>query len=163
MNHNQEHIALGSRPYRYTPAFKTAVITPETPFQEEGIYLAARNSREILVYTLNVQLPRRVGMGLGLELIELVGGREDGLGITVVPVWYRTPHAHQVLRNNRLGSCRLWHERRRADRTTQPETVDITAVSSRRRNCYVYLQTISVQSGRSRVSTLLCLKGKTKW
>lgn len=61
-----------------------AVVSPATPLQQEGIYLAARNSKELFVDRVKVQLPRRRGAGLGLELWELAGGREDGLGITIV-------------------------------------------------------------------------------
>ncbi|GAX20758.1 hypothetical protein FisN_7Hh069 [Fistulifera solaris] len=62
----------------------TAVLQPATPLQDEGIYLQAKNKREILVDTVKIKIPRREGKGLGLELLELAGGREDGLGITVV-------------------------------------------------------------------------------
>lgn len=62
----------------------TAVLLPSTPMQEEGVYLGAKNSRELFVDSIKVEVPRKVGAGLGLELLELAGGREDGLGITVV-------------------------------------------------------------------------------
>jgi len=45
--------------------------------------LGAKNAQELFVDTLQVSFPRRRG-GLGLELLELAGGREDGLGITVI-------------------------------------------------------------------------------
>lgn len=61
-----------------------AVIAPATPLREEGIYLEAKSKREIMVDTVKVQIPRKVGQGLGLELLELAGGREDGRGITIV-------------------------------------------------------------------------------
>lgn len=61
----------------------TAVIQPATPLQEEGIYLGAKNKKDIMVDTVKVEFPRGQG-GLGLELLELAGGREDGLGIVIV-------------------------------------------------------------------------------
>ncbi|CAB9520920.1 Ferredoxin [Seminavis robusta] len=45
--------------------------------------LAAQSARELYVDTIQVSFPRSAG-GLGLELVELAGGRDDGLGITVV-------------------------------------------------------------------------------
>ena len=62
----------------------TAVARPATPLQEAGIYLAAQSSQDLFVDTIAVQLPRVEGQGLGLELMELAGGRGDGIGITIV-------------------------------------------------------------------------------
>jgi 2Fe-2S iron-sulfur cluster binding domain len=62
----------------------TAVVVPATPLQEEGIYLQPRNRQEILADTIKVAFPRLPDCGLGLELTELAGGREDGIGITIV-------------------------------------------------------------------------------
>jgi ferredoxin len=49
---------------------------------EGGIFLGAKSKGEIFVDTVKIQFPR--GAGLGIELLELAGGRQDGLGITVV-------------------------------------------------------------------------------
>ena len=62
----------------------TAVVAAETPLQAEGIYLQARNKQEIMADTIKVAFPRVPGSGLGLELLELAGGRDDGIGITIV-------------------------------------------------------------------------------
>lgn len=62
----------------------TANMVPATPMQEEGIYLGAKNSREHLVDVVQVEFPRLQDMGLGIQLMELAGGREDSLGITIV-------------------------------------------------------------------------------
>jgi ferredoxin len=60
----------------------TASIVAATAMQDAGVYLGARNAKEIFVDTLKVVLPR--GKGLGIKLLELAGGgREDGLGITI--------------------------------------------------------------------------------
>jgi ferredoxin len=60
-----------------------AVITGETAMMNAGARLAAKSSKEIFVDTIHVKFPRQNG-GLGLELLEIAGGREDGLGIVVV-------------------------------------------------------------------------------
>lgn len=60
----------------------TAVLSAATPMLPEGIYLSARNKQEIMADTVKVSFAR--GSGLGLELVELAGGRADGVGITVV-------------------------------------------------------------------------------
>jgi len=62
----------------------TANVVAESSMIEAGIYLGAKNSKEILVDTITVGIPRRVGEGLGIQLVEIAGGREDGLGIVVV-------------------------------------------------------------------------------
>mmetsp|Transcript_14194 Transcript_14194/g.34206 ORF Transcript_14194/g.34206 Transcript_14194/m.34206 type:complete len:367 (-) Transcript_14194:97-1197(-) len=62
----------------------TAEVVPESSIREGGIFLGAKTPREIMVDTIKVQLTRQVGKGLGLELLEIAGGREDGLGIVVV-------------------------------------------------------------------------------
>ena len=62
----------------------TANVVPESDFLEAGIYLGAQNSKEHFVDLLKFTLPRRLNEGMGLELLELAGGREDGRGITIV-------------------------------------------------------------------------------
>ncbi len=60
----------------------TALLTPKSTMQEEGIYLNVKNKQELFVDTLQYTV-RREG-GLGLILTEIAGGREDGVGITIV-------------------------------------------------------------------------------
>ena len=63
----------------------TAVLSGETAMLTAGARLAAKSSKEIFVDTVQVTFPRRQrNAGLGLELLEIAGGREDGLGIVVV-------------------------------------------------------------------------------
>lgn len=62
----------------------TAEVVPASSLREGGIYLGAKNGREIMVDTVQVELTRIPGQGLGLELLEIAGGRDDGLGITVI-------------------------------------------------------------------------------
>lgn len=59
----------------------TAVVQVETSMQEEGIYLKARG-KELFVDTLKYSIKREGG--LGLLLTEIAGGREDGVGITII-------------------------------------------------------------------------------
>ena len=61
-----------------------AEIVPESSLREEGVYLGAKSSKEIMVDTFKIEFPRIIGQGLGIELLELAGGRSDGLGITVI-------------------------------------------------------------------------------
>jgi len=61
----------------------TAELSPATPLQQEGVYLGAKDKKRLLVDTLKVEVARVPGKGLGLELLELAGGR-NGVGITVV-------------------------------------------------------------------------------
>ena len=62
----------------------TAEVVPESSLREAGVYLNAKSRKEIRADNIKVELKRRLGQGLGLELLEIAGGREDGLGITVI-------------------------------------------------------------------------------
>lgn len=59
----------------------TAVLRPATYLQEEGVFLEA-TSKSLMADTLTIAFPRQAS--LGLELLELAGGRQDGRGITIV-------------------------------------------------------------------------------
>jgi len=61
----------------------TANVVQKTTDKEGGIFLGAKSDRKNFVDTVQVEFPRQEG-GLGIELVELAGGREDGVGITVV-------------------------------------------------------------------------------
>lgn len=60
----------------------TANVLPKTLLQEEGIYLGVKDKKNLFVDTLTFVVSRNGG--LGLELLEIAGGREDGVGITIV-------------------------------------------------------------------------------
>eukprot|EP00521_Asterionellopsis_glacialis_P015349 CAMPEP_0195300376 /NCGR_PEP_ID=MMETSP0707-20130614/27297_1 /TAXON_ID=33640 /ORGANISM="Asterionellopsis glacialis, Strain CCMP134" /LENGTH=339 /DNA_ID=CAMNT_0040363051 /DNA_START=32 /DNA_END=1051 /DNA_ORIENTATION=- len=62
----------------------TANLQAASSLQEEGAFLGAKSSKDIFVDTVKIEVPRIQGAGLGIELLEIAGGREDGLGITVV-------------------------------------------------------------------------------
>jgi ferredoxin len=60
-----------------------ANMVQKTNEQQTFCALSSRSSQNF-VDTFQVSFPRINGQGLGLGLVELAGGREDGLGITVV-------------------------------------------------------------------------------
>ena len=60
----------------------TANFVQKVGESENGLFLRAKND-DIFVDTVVVTFPRKTD-GLGIELTELAGGRDDGLGITVV-------------------------------------------------------------------------------
>lgn len=61
-----------------------AAFVEKSPERDEGVYLGANTPGEIYVDTITATFPRNPQGGLGIELAELAGGRDDGLGITVV-------------------------------------------------------------------------------
>lgn len=62
----------------------TAQFVQKQGEKEQMVVLGAKSDQEIFVDTVVVSFPRLSGSGLGLKLAELAGGRDDGLGITVV-------------------------------------------------------------------------------
>jgi ferredoxin len=62
----------------------TANLKAASALEESGAYLGARSSKDIFVDSVQVSFPRLPDSGLGILLQEIAGGREDGLGITVV-------------------------------------------------------------------------------
>jgi ferredoxin len=61
-----------------------ANVSPQNAFSEAGVYLGAKSPKEIMVDTVKIVFPRKPDTGLGILLEEIAGGREDGLGITIV-------------------------------------------------------------------------------
>uniref|UniRef100_A0A7S2S7F1 PDZ domain-containing protein n=1 Tax=Eucampia antarctica TaxID=49252 RepID=A0A7S2S7F1_9STRA len=62
-----------------------AVLQAESSMQAEGIFLSVHNAKkDLFVDTLSFDIDRSNGGGLGIALLELAGGRDDGLGITIV-------------------------------------------------------------------------------
>lgn len=63
----------------------SANLVSESALQAGGVYLGAKSNRDNFVDTERIiGISRKQGQGLGIELLEIAGGREDGLGITVV-------------------------------------------------------------------------------
>lgn len=62
----------------------TANLVQKAAEKEVGLFLGAKSATEIFVDKVSVTFPRKLDAGLGIQLVELAGGREDGLGITLV-------------------------------------------------------------------------------
>jgi hypothetical protein len=63
----------------------TANLVQKAAETETNLRLGCKSDRELFVDTITVSFPRLPeAPGLGIGLIELAGGRQDGLGITVV-------------------------------------------------------------------------------
>ena len=62
----------------------TANLVQKAAENETKLQLGCVNSRELFVDTVTVTFRRVPDFGLGLHLQEIAGGREDGLGITIV-------------------------------------------------------------------------------
>jgi ferredoxin len=71
-------------PFDEIPELWTANVVPASFQTEEGIYLGTKDDKRLFVDTVRVEVPRVAGQPLGLELLEIAGGREDGTGITIV-------------------------------------------------------------------------------
>lgn len=61
-----------------------ANLKPQSATLADGVFLGAKSSKEIMVDSVTVGFPRRQDSGMGILLEEIAGGREDGLGITIV-------------------------------------------------------------------------------
>ena len=70
-------------PLEQTEQEWTANVIQKSTENEGGIFLGAKSDHENFVDTVIVEFPRQEA-GLGIELVEIAGGREDGVGITVV-------------------------------------------------------------------------------
>ena len=62
----------------------TANVKPATNMLDAGIYLGTKSKREYMVDIVTVSFARKPDCGMGILLEEIAGGREDGVGITVV-------------------------------------------------------------------------------
>lgn len=62
----------------------SANLKAQSAMSEGGAFLSPKNTQEIFADTVKLSFPRRLDAGLGIQLLEIAGGREDGLGITVV-------------------------------------------------------------------------------
>lgn len=62
----------------------TANLAQKVNEKEVFTRLGVRSEKELYVDKVVVSFPRISGSGLGIELVEIAGGREDGLGITLI-------------------------------------------------------------------------------
>jgi len=56
----------------------------QSPTEQQARVAPGVKSSDVFVDVVTVRFPRLPDCGLGIELVELLGGREDGLGITLV-------------------------------------------------------------------------------
>ena len=82
----------------------TANLVAKTMDVDGGIFLGCKNSREYFVDQLQVVIPRpQNGVGLGIGLLEIAGGREDGLGITVISELIEDGYVQSCTRTSTVG------------------------------------------------------------
>lgn len=62
----------------------TASRVVNSAVQKDGVYLEPKSNRLVYCDVITCRVLRQPGQGLGIELLELAGGRDDGVGITVV-------------------------------------------------------------------------------
>ena len=63
----------------------SANLVAESSMLAEGVYLGAQSPKVNFADSVKISgIRRKTGEGLGIELLELAGGRDDGLGITIV-------------------------------------------------------------------------------
>ena len=70
-------------------------------------YLDVKDPRTYGVDTETLTIQRKVGEGLGLDLLELAGGREDGVGLTMVQAVSGVAQAAGVLPGDALASIQV--------------------------------------------------------
>ena len=83
---------LGVDMNRYNIGFEKSIeqwsadVHVPSSFMDEGIYLGARDKKSFFADIVTVDISRSPNPngGLGLELLEIAGGRSDGIGITVI-------------------------------------------------------------------------------
>lgn len=120
----------------------TAVASAATPLLEEGIYLQPRNKQENMVDTIKVSFPRLPNVGLGLELLELAGGREDGIGITIASglVAGGAAESSGILPGDSVIKIELQRQTRQVDEVSNvEETEEVLSVQT---ECLGYDKTV---------------------
>ena len=76
---NQYNLPLEQSIEEWTANLKVA-----NAFEESGAYLGAKSFKETFVDSVQITFRRLPGAGMGILLQEIAGGRDDGLGITIV-------------------------------------------------------------------------------
>lgn len=136
----------------------TARLSAANAMQDAGAFLDAKSAKTVMVDSLKIVVPRKVDQGLGMELLELAGGREDGLGITIISglVEGGCADGTGLLPGDSLATIAV----RNADGTETP-AVDV--------ECFGYDRTVDaivslppVETGSSVVLTVKRLRRKPK-
>ncbi|KAL7560759.1 hypothetical protein ACA910_005330 [Epithemia clementina (nom. ined.)] len=120
----------------------TANLQAATEMNEAGVFLGAKNSKENFVDIIKVILPfPQTGQGLGIELLELAGGRPDGLGITIVSglVPGKCAEFSGLLFGDSISQISLRRRKRSKDEGKLMELDEIKSVST---ECLAYDGTI---------------------
>mmetsp|Transcript_8367 Transcript_8367/g.12891 ORF Transcript_8367/g.12891 Transcript_8367/m.12891 type:complete len:336 (+) Transcript_8367:90-1097(+) len=118
----------------------TAELTPGTSLQQEGVYLGSKkidDGDDLFVDTLTFDNISRDG-GLGIELLEIAGGREDGLGITIVSGLVEGGNAERdsgILPGDSIVGMQIIRE----ESDGRSESFDVTSIAT---ECYSYDATI---------------------
>jgi ferredoxin len=148
----------------------TANLIAESSLREQGIYLGAKSSKDIMVDTIKVELPRKIGQGLGLELLEIAGGREDGFGIVVVDgiVQGGAAQGSEIMLGDSISSISI----RKTSRKQAEDNVlsDVEEIDSVDIECFGYDKTVETigglpppeSDGESIILTLKRLRRKPK-
>jgi ferredoxin len=147
----------------------TANLIAESSLRERGIYLGAKSSKAIMVDTVKVELPRKIGQGLGLELLEIAGGREDGFGIVVINgiVQGGAAEGSEILLGDSISKISIRKTSRQAEDNILSDVEEIDSVGT---ECYGYDKTIETivglppaeSDGESLILTLKRLRRKPK-
>mmetsp|Transcript_5676 Transcript_5676/g.7460 ORF Transcript_5676/g.7460 Transcript_5676/m.7460 type:complete len:330 (+) Transcript_5676:189-1178(+) len=121
----------------------TANLKQKAAKKEVMVSLGVRSDRELFVDQVTVQAPRRAGEGVGLELTELAGGREDGLGITLVTgvVEGGVTEGLDILPGDSISQITLIRQRRADNRATLSEVQEFIPVQT---ECLSYDATVDV-------------------
>lgn len=103
----------------------TAKLVQKVGEQEVKPRLGCKSDTELYVDTVQVNFPRQEG--LGLQLVELAGGREDGLGITVVSGLVEGGSAQQstteILPGDSIAQVSVVRQRRKGTADSEEELV----------------------------------------
>jgi ferredoxin len=147
----------------------TANLIAESSLREQGIYLGAKSSKEIMVDTVKVELPRKIGQGLGLELLEIAGGRDDGFGIVVINgiVEGGAAEGSEILLGDSISQISIRKTSRQAEDNVLSDVEEIESVGL---ECYGYDKTVETivslppaeSDGESIILTLKRLRRKPK-
>ena len=124
----------------------TANLIAESSLREQGIYLGAKSSKDIMVDTVKVELPRKIGQGLGLELLEIAGGREDGFGIVVIDgiVEGGAAQGSEILLGDSISQISI----RKTSRQSEDNVLsDVEEINSASTECFGYDKTVETIGG----------------
>jgi len=114
----------------------TAELTAGTSLVKEGVYLGTKKASNLFVDTLSFDVKR--DGGLGIELLEIAGGREDGLGITIASGLVEGGNAENsgILPGDSIVSLQV---EKSTSTEALSENIDVTTIST---ECLSYDSTI---------------------